>query len=319
MKIIVTGGAGFIGGNFVEYMLKYHPGYDIICVDCLTYAGSEKVLLTAMQNPRFTFIKENITNRTAMDELFRQTKPDVVINFAAESHVDRAIEHPEIFLNTNVIGTSVLMDICVKYGISRFHQVSTDEVYGELPLDRPDLMFLEESPICAGNPYSASKAGADVLVMAYHNTYRLPVTISRCSNNYGFYQHPEKLIPLFITRALDNLPLPLYGSGDNVRDWIFVEDHCRAIDCIIHKGKVGEIYNVGANNEWTNIDLAKYICEVLEKPQDLITFVEDRKGHDKRYAIDSSKIQKELGWSPQTTFGTGIRQTIQWYAKQKDR
>ena len=313
MKLIVTGGAGFIGGNFVHYMLQEHPGDQIICLDKLTYAGNLSTLADVMDHPNFQFVKMDICDRDSVYGLFEKEKPDVVINFAAESHVDRSIENPEIFLQTNIIGTSVLMDACRKYGIQRYHQVSTDEVYGDLPLDRPDLFFTEETPIHSSSPYSSSKAGADLLVMAYYRTYGLPVTISRCSNNYGPYHFPEKLIPLMIINALHDRPLPIYGDGLNVRDWLYVEDHCRAIDLIIRKGKVGEVYNVGGHNEMRNIDIVKLICQELGKPESLITHVTDRKGHDRRYAIDPEKIHRELGWLPETKFADGIKKTIQWY------
>ncbi len=313
MKLIVTGGAGFIGGNFVHYMLQEHPGDQIICLDKLTYAGNLSTLADVMDHPNFQFVKMDICDRDSVYCLFEKEKPDVVINFAAESHVDRSIENPEIFLQTNIIGTSVLMDACRKYGIQRYHQVSTDEVYGDLPLDRPDLFFTEETPIHTSSPYSSSKAGADLLVMAYYRTYGLPVTISRCSNNYGPYHFPEKLIPLMIINALHDRPLPIYGDGLNVRDWLYVEDHCRAIDLIIRKGKVGEVYNVGGHNEMRNIDIVKLICQELGKPESLITHVTDRKGHDRRYAIDPEKIHRELGWLPETKFADGIKKTIQWY------
>ena len=313
MKLIVTGGAGFIGGNFVHYMLQEHPGDQIICLDKLTYAGNLSTLADVMDHPNFQFVKMDICDRDSVYGLFEKEKPDVVINFAAESHVDRSIENPEIFLQTNIIGTSVLMDACRKYGIQRYHQVSTDEVYGDLPLDSPDLFFTEATPIHTSSPYSSSKAGADLLVMAYYRTYGLPVTISRCSNNYGPYHFPEKLIPLMIINALHDRPLPIYGDGLNVRDWLYVEDHCRAIDLIIRKGKVGEVYNVGGHNEMRNIDIVKLICQELGKPESLITHVTDRKGHDRRYAIDPEKIHRELGWLPETKFADGIKKTIQWY------
>ena len=309
----MTGGAGFIGGNFVHYMLQEHPGDQIICLDKLTYAGNLSTLADVMDHPNFQFVKMDICDRDSVYGLFEKEKPDVVINFAAESHVDRSIENPEIFLQTNIIGTSVLMDACRKYGIQRYHQVSTDEVYGDLPLDRPDLFFTEETPIHTSSPYSSSKAGADLLVMAYYRTYGLPVTISRCSNNYGPYHFPEKLIPLMIINALHDRPLLIYGDGLNVRDWLYVEDHCRAIDLIIRKGKVGEVYNVGGHNEMRNIDIVKLICQELGKPESLITHVTDRKGHDRRYAIDPEKIHRELGWLPETKFADGIKKTIQWY------
>ena len=318
MNIIVTGGAGFIGSNFVFYMLEKHPEDRIICVDSLTYAGNLSTLESVMNHPNFRFVKLDIRDREGVDKLFEEEKPDVVVNFAAESHVDRSIENPGIFLETNIMGTAVLMDACRKYGIERFHQVSTDEVYGDLPLDRPDLFFTEETPIHTSSPYSTSKASADLLVLAYHRTYGLPVTISRCSNNYGPYQFPEKLIPLMIANALADKPLPVYGEGLNVRDWLYVEDHCRAIDLIIHKGRVGEVYNVGGHNEMRNIDIVKLICKELGKPESLITHVEDRKGHDMRYAIDPTKIHNELGWLPETKFEDGIKKTIKWYLENKE-
>lgn len=317
MKIIVTGGAGFIGSNFIFYMLDKHPDYKIICVDNLTYAGNLSTLKSVMENKNFSFHKIDICDRDAIYELFEEEKPDIIVNFAAESHVDRSIENPEIFLDTNIIGTAVLMDACNKYGIERFHQVSTDEVYGDLPLDRPDLLFTEETPIKTSSPYSSSKASADLLVQAYHRTYGLPISISRCSNNYGPYQFPEKLIPLMIANALAEKPLPVYGEGLNVRDWLYVDDHCSAIDKIIHDGKVGEIYNVGGHNEMKNIDIVKLICKELGKDESLITYVKDRKGHDMRYAIDPSKIHKDLDWLPETKFEDGIKKTIKWYLDNK--
>ena len=313
MKVLVTGGAGFIGGNFVYHMLDAHPDYDIVCVDCLTYAGNMSTLEGAMKNPKFKFYKDNICDRKAIYKIFEDEKPDVVVNFAAESHVDRSIEDPELFLRTNILGTQVMMDACRKYGNIRYHQVSTDEVYGDLPLDRPDLFFTEDTPIHTSSPYSSSKAGADLLVLAYYRTFGLPVTISRCSNNYGPYHFPEKLIPLMIANALNDKPLPVYGEGINVRDWLYVEDHCKAIDLIIHKGRIGEVYNVGGHNEMRNIDIVKLICQKLGKPESLITFVTDRKGHDMRYAIDPTKIHNELGWLPETKFADGIEKTINWY------
>ena len=317
LTIIVTGGAGFIGGNFVYYMLKKYPDYRIICLDKLTYAGNFSTIEPLMANPNFRFVKEDICDIAAVDRLFQEEKPDVVVNFAAESHVDRSIENPGVFLQTNIIGTQVLMDACRKYGIKRYHQVSTDEVYGDLPLDRPDLFFTEETPLHTSSPYSSSKAGADLLVMSYYRTYGLPVTISRCSNNYGPYHFPEKLIPLMIANALADKLLPVYGEGLNVRDWLYVEDHCKAIDLIIHKGKVGEVYNVGGHNEKRNIDIVKLICAELGKPESLITYVADRKGHDMRYAIDPSKIHRELGWLPETKFADGIKKTIKWYLENR--
>lgn len=318
MNIIVTGGAGFIGSNFIFHMLKAHPEDRIICLDKLTYAGNLSTLAPIMDNPNFRFVKEDICDRKAVYALFEEAQPNIVVNFAAESHVDRSIENPQIFLETNIIGTSVLMDACRKYGIKRYHQVSTDEVYGDLPLDRPDLFFTETTPIHTSSPYSSSKAGADLLVLAYYRTYGLPVTISRCSNNYGPYHFPEKLIPLMIINALHDKPLPVYGDGQNVRDWLYVEDHCRAIDLIIHKGTVGEVYNVGGHNEMKNLDIVKLICKTLDKPESLIHFVKDRKGHDRRYAIDPTKIHNELGWLPETKFVDGIKKTIQWYLDHED-
>lgn len=317
MKILVTGGAGFIGSNFVYYELDNYPNDEVICLDKLTYAGNLETLEVAMKNPEFKFIKGDIADRAFVDELFASEKPDVVVNFAAESHVDRSIENPEIFLQTNVIGTSVLMDACRKYGNIRYHQVSTDEVYGDLPLDRPDLFFTETTPLHTSSPYSASKASADLLVQAYYRTYKLPVTISRCSNNYGPYHFPEKLIPLMIANALNDKKLPVYGKGENVRDWLYVEDHCFAIDLIIRKGKIGEVYNIGGHNERTNLEVVKTIIKELGKSEDLIEFVTDRPGHDRRYAIDPTKIHNELGWLPATKFDDGIKKTIDWYLTHK--
>ena len=317
MNIIVTGGAGFIGSNFIFYMLKEHPEDRIVCVDSLTYAGNLSTLKDVMNDPQFRFVKLDIRDREGVDKLFDEEHPDAVVNFAAESHVDRSIEDPGIFLETNIMGTAVLMDACRKYGIGRFHQVSTDEVYGDLPLDRPDLFFTEETPIHTSSPYSTSKASADLLVLAYHRTYGLPVTISRCSNNYGPYQFPEKLIPLMIANALHDQPLPVYGEGLNVRDWLYVEDHCKAIDLILRGGRVGEVYNIGGHNEMRNIDIVKMICKELNKPESLITYVTDRKGHDQRYAIDPAKIHAELGWLPETKFEDGIKKTIAWYLENR--
>lgn len=317
-KILVTGGAGFIGSNFVYYMLNKHEDYQIICIDCLTYAGNLSTLENALKNPRFKFYKTNICDRKGIYEIFETEHPDIVVNFAAESHVDRSIDNPEIFLQTNILGTQVMMDACRKYGISRYHQVSTDEVYGDLPLDRPDLFFTETTPIHTSSPYSASKASADLLVLAYHRTYGLNVTISRCSNNYGPYHFPEKLIPLMIANCLNDKPLPVYGEGLNVRDWLYVEDHCKAIDLIIHNGRTGEVYNVGGHNEMKNIDIVKLICDYLGKPYSLITHVTDRKGHDMRYAIDPTKIHNELGWQPETKFKDGIKKTIDWYLNNRE-
>ena len=318
MNIIVTGGAGFIGSNFVFYMLKTHPEDRIICLDKLTYAGNLSTLEPVMDQPNFRFVKADICDRKAVYQLFEEEKPNMVVNFAAESHVDRSIENPSIFLETNIMGTAVLMDACRKYGIERYHQVSTDEVYGDLPLDRPDLFFTETTPIHTSSPYSSSKASADLLVLAYHRTYGLPVTVSRCSNNYGPYHFPEKLIPLMIINALNDKALPVYGDGLNVRDWLYVEDHCRAIDLILRKGRVGEVYNVVGHNEMKNIDIVTLICRELGKDESLIQHVVDRKGHDRRYAIDPTKIHEELGWLPETKFADGIKKTIAWYLENKD-
>lgn len=318
MTILVTGGAGFIGSNFIYYLLQKHPEDRIVCVDCLTYAGNLSTLKGAFRNNRFVFYKANICDRPAIYEIFEKEHPDIVVNFAAESHVDRSIAMPEIFLQTNILGTQVMMDISLKYKVSRFHQVSTDEVYGDLPVDRPELLFTEETPIHTSSPYSASKASADLLVGAYYRTFDLPATISRCSNNYGPYQFPEKLIPLIIANALNDQPLPVYGNGQNVRDWLYVQDHCQAIDLIIRKGKVGQIYNVGGHNEMKNIDIVKQICRKLCKPESLITYITDRKGHDIRYATDSSKIFYELGWQPETNFAEGLERTINWYLENRE-
>ena len=318
MNIIVTGGAGFIGSNFIFHMLKKYPDYRIVCLDCLTYAGNLSTLAPVMDNPNFRFVKESITDREAVYKLFEEEHPDMVVNFAAESHVDRSIENPEVFLDTNIKGTAVLMDACRKYGIKRYHQVSTDEVYGDLPLDRPDLFFTETTPLHTSSPYSSSKASADLFVLAYHRTYGLPVTISRCSNNYGPYHFPEKLIPLIISRALNDETIPVYGTGENVRDWLHVYDHCVAIDLIVRKGRVGEVYNVGGHNERTNLEVVKTVLHALNKPESLITYVTDRKGHDMRYAIDPTKLETELGWKPKYTFDTGIPMTIQWYLDNKE-
>lgn len=313
MTIIVTGGAGFIGSNFIFHMLDKYPSYRIICLDCLTYAGNLSTLEPVMDNPNFRFAKISITDRNAVYKLFEEEHPDIVVNFAAESHVDRSIENPEVFLDTNIKGTAVLMDACRKYGIQRYHQVSTDEVYGDLPLDRPDLFFTETTPLHTSSPYSSAKASADLFVLAYHRTYGLPVTVSRCSNNYGPYHFPEKLIPLIISRALADEELPVYGTGENVRDWLHVSDHCKAIDLIIRNGREGEVYNIGGHNERTNLEVVKTILRALDKPESLIRFVKDRPGHDRRYAIDPTKLETELGWKPQYNFDTGIQQTIQWY------
>lgn len=317
MKWIVTGGAGFIGGNFIHYLLREHKEDEVLCLDALTYAGHLETLASVWENPRFHFVRADITDRETVYGIFETFRPDVVVNLAAESHVDRSILNPAIFLETNIIGTSVLMDGCRTYGIRRYHQVSTDEVYGDLPLTRPDLSFTEKTPLHASSPYSASKASADLLVLAYHRTYGLPVTISRCSNNYGPYQFPEKLIPLMILRALADEPLPVYGDGANVRDWLYVEDHCRAIDLIVRRGTEGHIYNVGGHSERSNLQVVKTILHELGKSDSLIRFVPDRPGHDRRYAIGFTRIQKELGWMPETAFGDGIRKTVAWYIENK--
>ncbi len=313
MNIIVTGGAGFIGANFIYYLLKHHPEDRVVCLDALTYAGNLETLAAAMENGNFRFVRGDIADREAVERLFEEEKPEIIVNFAAESHVDRSISNPEIFLRTNVMGTQVLMDACRRHGIKRYHQVSTDEVYGDLPLDRPELFFTELTPIHASSPYSASKASADLLVLAYSRTFGLPVTITRCSNNYGPYHFPEKLIPLMISRALNDQPLPVYGRGENVRDWLYVEDHCAAIDLVMRLGREGEVYNVGGHNERTNLDVVRTVLKELRKPESLITYVTDRPGHDMRYAIDPTKIHTELGWLPQTRFEEGIQKTVRWY------
>ena len=313
MKMLITGGAGFIGSNFIFYMRKAHPDYDLVCIDKLTYAGNLETLASVVDDPKFRFIRADIADRKEIYRIFEEEKPDTVVNFAAESHVDRSIENPAVFLETNVMGTQVLLDASRKYDVKRYHQVSTDEVYGDLPLDRPDLFFTEKTPLHTSSPYSASKASADLLCNAYQRTYGMPITISRCSNNYGPYQFPEKLIPLMIANALADKPLPVYGEGLNVRDWLYVEDHCRAIDLILEKGTIGNVYNIGGHNEMRNIDIVKIILKALDKPESLITYVTDRKGHDMRYAIDPTFIHQELGWLPETKFADGIQKTIRWY------
>ncbi len=318
MKILITGGAGFIGSNFIFYMEKTRPELELVCLDKLTYAGNLATLAPVMGKPNFKFIRGDIADRETVFGVFEVEKPDIVVNFAAESHVDRSIEDPGIFLTTNVMGTQVLLDACRKYGVQRYHQVSTDEVYGDLPLDRPDLFFTEQTPLHTSSPYSASKASADLLCSAYQRTYGLPITISRCSNNYGPYQFPEKLIPLMIANALSDKPLPVYGEGLNVRDWLYVEDHCAAIALILEKGKAGQVYNIGGHNEMRNIDIVKLLCKALDKPESLITYVTDRKGHDMRYAIDPTFIHEELGWLPETKFADGIQKTIRWYLDNRD-
>ncbi len=311
-NILVTGGAGFIGSNFIYYMQKKHPDYRLVCLDALTYAGNLHTLDDARCD-NFRFVLGSITDRELVFSLFEEEKFDAVVNFAAESHVDRSIEDPEVFLRTNILGTQVLLDATNKYGVPRYHQVSTDEVYGDLPLDRPDLFFTEDTPIHTSSPYSASKASADLLVMAYHRTFKTPVTISRCSNNYGPYQFPEKLIPVMIANALADKKLPVYGEGLNVRDWLYVDDHCKAIDMILENGRIGEVYNIGGHNEKANIEVVKTIIKAVGKDESLITYVTDRPGHDMRYAIDPEKIKNELGWYPETLFNEGIQKTIKWY------
>lgn len=313
MKIVVTGGAGFIGSNFIYYMLDKYKDYKIICIDKLTYAGNLSTLSEAMKNQNFKFIKADICDIEKIDTVFKEEEPNIVVNFAAESHVDRSISNPEVFLETNIRGTSVLLECCKKYNVKRYHQISTDEVYGDLPLDRPDLSFTEKSPLRPSSPYSVSKTSADLLVLSYFRTYKLPVTISRCSNNYGTYHFPEKLIPLIIIKALKNQRLPIYGDGKNVRDWIYVKDHCKAIDLILHKGKIGEVYNVGGNSEKSNLEVVKTILNILGKSEKLIEFVPDRLGHDRRYAINDYKIESELGFKRDVTFEQGIEKTINWF------
>ncbi|MCI6265415.1 MAG: dTDP-glucose 4,6-dehydratase [Erysipelotrichaceae bacterium] len=318
MKFLVTGGAGFIGSNFMHYEVKKYPNDVFVCLDALTYAGNYHNIEDLEEYDNFKFVHGDITDREFIYDLFKKEKFDVVINFAAESHVDNSIKNPSIFLTTNIIGTSVLMDACLEYGIKRYHQVSTDEVYGDLPLDRPDLLFTEDTPLHTSSPYSSSKASADLLVMAYARTYGLPVTISRCSNNYGPYQFPEKLIPVVISKALNNEPIPVYGTGENVRDWIHVIDHNIGVDKIVREGKTGEIYNLGGHSERTNLEVVKTILKQLGKSEDFITFVADRKGHDLRYAIDSTKAERELGWNRTYTFEEGIKETVDWYLNHQE-
>ncbi len=318
MKILVTGAAGFIGSNFMYYELDNHPEDEYVALDLLTYAGNLKNLDGIKDRPNYKFVKMDIRDRENIYKLFEEEKFDLVVNFAAESHVDRSIKDPEVFLRTNIIGTEVLMDACLKYGVERYHQVSTDEVYGDLPLDRPDLFFTEETPLHTSSPYSSSKASADLLVNAYHRTYGLKTTISRCSNNYGPFQFPEKLIPLLINNCLAHKDLPVYGDGMNIRDWLFVEDHAKAIDMVINNGRVGEVYNVGGHNERTNLEVVKTILKALDKPESLITYVKDRPGHDLRYAIDPDKLENELGWKPKYNFESGIKETIEWYMNNQE-
>lgn len=317
MTILVTGGAGFIGANFIFYWMEKHPRDKVICIDKLTYAGNLSTLGSVMEKLNFRFVKGDICDRKLVFDLFQAEQPDVVVNFAAETHVDRSIDGPGVFLQTNLFGTATLLDACREFVVRRYHQVSTDEVYGDLPLDRPDLFFTESTPLHTSSPYSASKAGADLMVQAYHKTYGVPATISRCSNNYGPYQFPEKLIPLVILNAMRDKPLPVYGEGINVRDWLYVEDHCHAIELILQEGRPGEIYNVGGHNERRNLDVVKLICKELDKPESLITHVPDRKGHDRRYAIDTEKIHSELGWQPEMKFERGIKRTVLWYVENR--
>ncbi|MGX9758122.1 dTDP-glucose 4,6-dehydratase [Clostridioides difficile] len=312
-KILITGGAGFIGSNFVQYMLNKYVDYSIVNLDLLTYAGNLETLKEVQDKPNYKFVRGDISDREHVYKLFEDEKFDIVVNFAAESHVDRSVENPQLFIQTNIIGTQVLLDACRKYGIKRYHQVSTDEVYGDLQIDRKDLFFTEKSAINPSSPYSASKTAADLLVNSYYRTYRLPTTISRCSNNYGPYHFPEKLIPLMILNALEDKQLPVYGNGENIRDWLHVYDHCTAIDLIIHKGKIGEVYNIGGHNERSNIEVVKTILNILGKSEDLISYVNDRPGHDLRYAIDASKIEHELGWKAKYDFDLGIKETVRWY------
>ncbi|MBQ6323562.1 MAG: dTDP-glucose 4,6-dehydratase [Bacilli bacterium] len=318
MKFLITGGAGFIGSNYCHYVTEKYPEDEFVCLDALTYAGNYNNIKSLEDKPNFKFVKGNITDMELVDKLFAEEKFDVVINFAAESHVDNSIKNPRIFLETNILGTQTLMDACRKYGIKRYHQVSTDEVYGDLPLDRPDLVFTEENPIKTSSPYSSSKAGADLLVGAYYRTYGLPVSISRCSNNYGPYQFPEKLIPVVFSKAMKDEKIPVYGTGENVRDWIHVYDHNVGVDMIVRNGRVGEVYNLGGHSERTNLTVVKTILKQLGKSEDLIEFVADRKGHDLRYAIDSTKAETELGWNRTHTFEEGIKETIEWYVNNQD-
>lgn len=313
MTLLVTGGAGFIGSNFIFYWIKNHPEDRVVCLDKLTYAGNRATLVPVLEHPSFRFVQGDICDREAVDRLFGEERPQAVMNFAAESHVDRSIQDPGVFLQTNVLGTQVLLDACRAHGGVRFHQVSTDEVYGDLPLDRPDLLFTEDSPLRPSSPYSASKAGADLLTLAYGRTFGLPVTVSRCSNNYGPYQFPEKLIPRMIVRALAGKTLPVYGGGENVRDWLHVDDHCAALDAILQMGRAGEVYNIGGRSERTNLEIVGLICRRLEVPPEQVVHVADRKGHDKRYAIDSGKLSQQLGWRPQVPFEAGMEETINWY------
>lgn len=318
MKFLVTGGAGFIGSNYLHYVVNKYPEDYFVCLDALTYAGNYNNIKKLENKENYKFIKGNICDNEFIDKLFSEEKFDIVINFAAESHVDNSIKNPNLFADTNILGTMTLLNASKKHNIKRYHQVSTDEVYGDLPLNRKDLLFTEETPLHTSSPYSASKAGADLQVLAYSRTYKLPVTISRCSNNYGPYQFPEKLIPVVISKALNNEPIPVYGKGENVRDWIHVHDHNVGVDLIVRNGREGEIYNLGGHSERTNLDVVKTILKQLNKPESLITFVTDRPGHDLRYAIDSSKVEKELKWDRTYNFETGIKETVEWYVNNKE-
>ncbi len=317
MKILVTGGAGFMGGNFVHYLLRKYPQDEIVNLDLLTYAGNLETLRSVQGKANYKFVRGDIADRAFVFALFEREKFDAVINFAAESHVDRSIVNPEIFVRTNVSGTATLLDAVKEYGVKRYHQISTDEVYGDLPPERTDLLFTEQTPLAPSNPYSASKASADLLVLAYYRTFGSPVTVSRCSNNYGPYHFPEKLIPLTIVRALQNAEIPVYGTGENIRDWLHVADHCTAIDLILKKGRIGQVYNIGGGNERRNIEVVRSILRALGKPETLIHFVADRPGHDRRYATDSTKLQTELGWQPEYDFESGLAQTVAWYLQNR--
>lgn len=316
MKVLVTGGAGFIGGNFVQYMVDKYPDYHIVNLDLLTYAGDLTKHKEIEAKEKYTFVQADIADRYAMMALFAKEQFDYVVHFAAESHVDRSITEPDIFVRTNVVGTQVLLDAAKSIDVKKFVHVSTDEVYGELDFD-PTTFFTEDTPLAPNSPYSASKASSDFFVRAYHETFGLPVNITRCSNNYGPFHFPEKLIPLTISRVLNDHKVPVYGDGKNIRDWLHVYDHCAAIDLVLHKGINGEVYNVGGHNERTNLDVVQTIIKALNKSEDLIEYVKDRLGHDKRYAIDPTKLEK-LGWQPTYTFETGIEQTIQWYLDNKE-
>ncbi len=313
-SILVTGGAGFIGSNFVHFMLNKYPGYKIVNFDTLTYAGNLENLSAVEKHPNYTFVKGDICDRAAVLKAFREHAIDSVVHFAAESHVDRSITGPAIFVHTNVVGTQVLLDASREVGIEKFLHVSTDEVYGSLGATG---YFTEETPLHPNSPYSASKASSDMLVLAYQHTFGFPGVVTRCSNNYGPFQFPEKLIPLLIANALNDKPIPVYGDGSNVRDWLYVEDHCSALDTVLHNGKVGDVYNIGGHNEWKNIDIVKLVLKEIGKPESLITYVKDRPGHDKRYAIDAAKIKNELGWVPAYQFESGIKKTIEWYLQNK--